>query len=1136
MRITRDFFNNPIIPDYILCKANRERMGILQCTEKTIDFKFNDIDEINFTTYLYMDGLKNPSYDAIDVLKYILLPDVGFYSITSINIISEGTEFESKNVTAKSYEYLLGQKYLEEFTVNMGTVESIDGVQFYSLRDKSKSLLHLILEKCPDWKIGHIDAALQTMQRSFEISRQDIYSFLNDDVATAFECFFIFDALNNTINVYKEDTVGKDTNIHVSYVNLLKNTNMSCTTDNIKTCLTIKGSDDLTVREVNMGYDKIYNFSYYNTPEYMSQELYDAYNKWVALRNSKLSTYNSLLSQYQNLYTQLNYIEHEKMPSTSGSINWTEYGLQPLKEQLAAYEQKQAVSMKAGHGDPSSKFYNSEYLPIYNTINDINAQIKVVDGQIKSIQNQQSSISNQMSQIINTVSMQNNFTANQLNELTTFIREDELSSSNYVVTDTMTDNEKFEMLNDLLKFGEDELAKVSIPQLSFNADMVNLFAIPEFESFYGDFEPGNFIWISLRDDFSIKAKLLAIHVNFYDVTDFNVTFGNIIRKEKDYYTSIQDVMNEASSISTSVSFNSSHWSQAAKDTSIIGKILDEGLIAAGKYLKNGDDSEMVIDTRGIFVNTISGDYAYKDSIFIGGGRILFTSDNWKTVSMSVGRANVTINGVTESKFGTFADFVIAGYIGGSVIEGTEIYGGILKSSNYVAGKLGSLIDLNNGTFEFNAKNEQKLTLGTNGILTVKGTIKAERGYIGGQDGFTIMDGKLYSKKDSLTSSANGVYIGVDGIALGANNKFKALSDGTLYAEKGYLGGTNGFVLETNKIYKNKPSLTDASNGIYLGIDGIALGANNKFSVNTQGVMTAKSGTIGDFTINSAIYNGKTSLTSSENGVYVGKNGIALGANNVFCVTQTGTLTAKSGTVGGAKISDNAIYASNGNWYINSDGTASFKSVFISGVQAGSNFGSLNFNNGITSGNFNGNSYYGSNVQNPFSGTTIPHIQYIAADYIKVNYLDAITANINTLYAQDAQITNLVATKASIDQLNATNARVGNLEADHVSVASLNAAVARIGTLETNLIRTNEVVANKIDSVTAYHDFLEVKNWVSAGYIRADKIDVNALFSVNSTSLIVRCGGIEVNGVYFQPKTLIIDGRQYTVLGYDNNNT
>ena len=262
-----------------------------------------------------------------------------------------------------------------------------------------------------------------------------------------------------------------------------------------------------------------------------------------------------------------------------------------------------------------------------------------------------------------------------------------------------------------------------------------------------------------------------------------------------------------------------------------------------------------------------------------------------------------------------------------------------------------------------------------------------------------------------------------------------------------------------------------------------------------------SGTIGDFTINNAIYNGKKSLTSSENGVYVGKNGIALGANNVFCVTQTGTLTAKSGTVGGAKISDNAIYASNGNWYINSDGTASFKNVFISGVQAGSNFGSLNFNNGITSGNFNGNSYYGSNVQNPFSGTTIPHIQYIAADYIKVNYLDAITANINTLYAQDAQITNLVATKASIEQLNATNARVGNLEADHVSVASLNAAVARIGTLETTKISSDEV----------YTNFMEVRNWVSAGYIRADRIDAEIIMSKIAGSDILTCKNFVCSG-------------------------
>lgn len=709
MKINRDFLNSPIAPDYVLCKANKERIGVLRCTDKTVDLRFNDIDEIGFTTYLYMDGERNPLYDSIGVMKYVLLPNIGFYSITSVTVESEGTEFENKSVTAKSYECLLAQKYIENFTINMGTVESIDEVQFYNIRDKSKSLLHLALEKYPDFSIGHIDTSLKTMERSFEVSRQDVYSFLNSDVAEAFRCFFLFDTLNNTINVYAEDNVGKDTNIHVSYINLLKGTNLSCSTDNIKTCLALTGADDLTIREINMGYDKIYNFDYYNSTEFMSRKLYDAYNRWVELRKSKLPGYTALLSQYQDYYKQINYLTHGKAPSTAGSTDWAEYSLQALKEQLSKYEQKQALSMKAGHGDPSSRFYTSEYLPIYNTIQNINAQIKTSENQIKSLQDQRSAIASQMSETIDAVSMQNNFTENELKELSAFIREDELSSSNYVVTDIMTDDERFGTLKELLAFGERELAKASVPQLSFDANMANLFAIPEFEPLYNDFEPGSYIWVSLRDDFSIKAKLLSIHMNFYDPTDFSVSFGNVARKEKNHYTSIQDVVNETKTISNSVSFNSSHWNQSAKETSLISRMLDDGLISAGKYLKNGEDSEMVIDKRGIFVNTTSGEYAGKDSVYVGGGRILFTDDNWKTVSEAIGR--IDVHG--ESVFGVLAQAVIAGYI-----AGCEIVAGNIFSSNYSpsTGK-GTRINLDDGTFSFA---DGKLVF-RDGKLTLKGT-------------------------------------------------------------------------------------------------------------------------------------------------------------------------------------------------------------------------------------------------------------------------------------------------------------------------------------------------------------------------------------------------------------------------------
>ena len=709
MRINRDFFDAPVAPDYILCKAGRERIGVLQCTEKTLDHRFDDMDEISFTTYLMIDNEKNPYYDAVDVMKYILLPGVGFFIILSVSTNSEGTEQESKSVTAKSCECSLAQKYLEEFVINTGTAESIDGVQLYNIRDKSVSLLHLILEKCPEWSIGHIDSSLLTLQRSFEITRQDIYSFLNGELAEAFECFFVFDTLNNTINVYREDNMGKDTDIHVSYVNLLKKTNLSCSTDNIKTCLTITGADDLTVREINMGYDKIYNFDYYHSTDFMSRGLYDAYNRWTALRSSKLPLYTALLSQYQEYGKQISFLTHKKMPSVTGSTNWAEYGLQPLKEQLSAYERRQAVSMKAGHGEPSNRFYESEYLPIYNTIQAITAQLKAVESQISALQNQQSSISEQMSEIIETVSMPNNFTAGELNELSAYIREDELNSSNHIVTDSMDDDERLEMLEALLKYGERELAKVSVPQLTFDADMVNLFAIPEFQAFYDDFEPGNYIWVTLRDDLSIKAKLLSVHINFYDAADFKVSFGNVVRKSSSRYTDISKSVKEAASAAKAVSFNSTYWNKAAKDTSSIGQMLDEGLIAAGKYLKNGDDSEMVIDSRGIFVNTTSGQYAGKDSIYIGGGRILFTDDNWKTVSEAIGR--VDIKG--ESVFGVIAQAVLAGYIAGG-----EIVAGNIFSGNYSPSTgEGTRINLDDGTFSFA---DGKLTF-SGGKLTMKET-------------------------------------------------------------------------------------------------------------------------------------------------------------------------------------------------------------------------------------------------------------------------------------------------------------------------------------------------------------------------------------------------------------------------------
>lgn len=923
MILTKDYFDNPIVPKYVLCKANKERIGTIKCSEKILDVKFNDLDEIHFTTYMNINGEKNPYYGAIDIMKYILLPDIGFFYISDCNVKSEGTNFENKEVIAKSYEGLISQKYLENFIINMGSVDSIDSVQFYNIGNKEHSLLHLVLSKIPDWKIGHCDPELYTMQRSFQIDRQDIYSFLINDVATAFECVFLFDTLNNTINIYQEKNVGEDTNIHVSYNNLLESTDISCSIEDVKTCLTITGAEDLNIREINMGYKEIYDFTPYNSTEYMSEGLYNSYNEWMKIYNENLPQYTTLLSQYQNYYTQINYLTHEKIPGNPESTDWTLYGLNPLKEKLAIYEQKQAVSMKTGHGNPDSQFYQSEYLPIYNTIQAINSQITKVNNELETLKTAQSEISTQMATIINIVSMENNFTQEQLSELSTFIREDELNSDNFVVTDIMTDEERFDMLNQMLNFGREELQKASTPQLSFSVSMVNIFTIPEFSNLYDKFDIGNYLWVSLRDDYHIKAKLLNMHVNFYDIEDFSVVFGNIMRRAKTRYTDISEMIKAGASAATSVSFNSSNWNQAHKTADNINQMLADGLLSAGNYISSGNDSEMVIDSRGIFVNTTSGEYADKDSIFIGGGRVLFTDDAWKTVAMAVGRADV--NG--ESRFGVFADFCIASYIAGSTIEGGTITGTVFNNGN--------------GTFLVDENGKLIAT-----SATIKGDISA------------------------------------------------------------------------SKISGSEITGTKINNG------------NETFSVDENGKLVASDAHI------------------------------------------------TKGEIGGAKIENSSIHSTNNNWSINSDGGASFKNVFINGVQVGSSFGGVNIgNNGGTFGGFSNG--FSADTSFGVSGGALNNFNDLVANKVTAAYIDA-TVKLSANYA-------------TIISLDAVSARVGNIEANYISASAVASNYATIGSLNA----TNATVSGKLDASEFTADNISAMNITVraanvTGTLSADKVSTGSI--------------------------------------------
>ena len=334
------------------------------CELETIElkgtFKFNAYSELTFTvarTYTNMitgETQVNPFYDKIEALRLVLLDGFGYFEIQDPEITSDGIR-EVKNITAYGLEYSLSQKYLEDFKINTGEVDSLEvinakdennivPISLYNEDNPELSLLNLCMEKIYGWKINHVDSSLKTMGRTFDVSRESVYDFIIQDICEKFNCFAIFDTLNNTINLYAESLITKfigdgitktftiaskygtlgyvsidsykttaytynpftgvltfeeapvsgarievtdgsqeqwTTDVYVSFDNLAQEVNVSYSADDIKTVLTVKGADDLDIREVNMGLPYIVDLSYYYSVDWMGQDLYDAYTRYL---------------------------------------------------------------------------------------------------------------------------------------------------------------------------------------------------------------------------------------------------------------------------------------------------------------------------------------------------------------------------------------------------------------------------------------------------------------------------------------------------------------------------------------------------------------------------------------------------------------------------------------------------------------------------------------------------------------------------------------------------------------------------------------------------------------------------------------------------------------------------------------
>lgn len=352
-------------PKVILCQTNKENICQLDATELSGTFKFNSYSEISFNVAsVYQDLITGetkptPYYDYIDGLRLVYLDGFGYFQLQNPELYSDGIK-EYKSINAYSLEYVLSQRYLENFIINKGdvgdTIGSIDGVVLYNPNDSTHSLLHLVLQKAYGWTIGHVDDELANQSRSFEVDRESIYDFLMNEMCETFKCYIEFDTINNTVNVYSENEIERfigdgvkasfqltkgisdtsevtinghvvsqysydsetkiisfitapssgdiievtdnfkskyDTDVFVTFENLSNEMKVNYSADDIKTVLTVKGADDLNIRNVNFGLPSIMNLDYYCTPEWMGDKLCREYEAYIDKQDKYMSGFYS---------------------------------------------------------------------------------------------------------------------------------------------------------------------------------------------------------------------------------------------------------------------------------------------------------------------------------------------------------------------------------------------------------------------------------------------------------------------------------------------------------------------------------------------------------------------------------------------------------------------------------------------------------------------------------------------------------------------------------------------------------------------------------------------------------------------------------------------------------------------------
>lgn len=367
-------------------------LGGIDTSTVSVTLRTNNTAELTFTVDKYVDGVESQGYEELDEMMELYCDGIWYKIMDPPTETNDGMQC-TKDITAESYEISLTQYKLKNFKINMGEEDSYEmmyqknhdinkfyQIKFYNPENEDLSFLHIVLKHAdvPGWKIGYVDnitldddkVLLPNEICNFDVDDQNVYAFFTQTAAPAYKCVFEFDTENLLINVYKPDSLGKDTNVVLGFRNIQDSVTIS-RDDSLVTQFYVDGLDDYNIDLANFGNSVITDCSHFCREPYMNIVLQEKYTAWQKYIESRRDEYCNLSREYNKNLDILAELMN-RVPIDTAQTNWFGQKVEDLKD---AYDSNMAIikGFESIHVDEEGNFdledlKNSSDWPMYESI------------------------------------------------------------------------------------------------------------------------------------------------------------------------------------------------------------------------------------------------------------------------------------------------------------------------------------------------------------------------------------------------------------------------------------------------------------------------------------------------------------------------------------------------------------------------------------------------------------------------------------------------------------------------------------------------------------------------------------------------------------------------------------------------